>query len=162
MSGFWLSESKGYIIAAADLGTRHRMTMRLLALLCICFTAAILTFSANSQQRANQIALLIGNANYPDAGTQLPTTIKDARALADQFRRSNFEVDLKENVGKEDMQRAIDAFNGKIRNGTVALFYFSGFGIQVARQTYLIPVNAQVWSEDDAKRDGINLDAVAA
>jgi formylglycine-generating enzyme required for sulfatase activity len=60
------------------------------------------------------------------------------------------------------MQRAIDAFTNKIRNGTVALFYFSGFGIQVARQTYLIPVNAQIWSEDDVKRDGINLDAIAA
>ena len=34
------------------------------------------------------------------------------------------------------MQRAIDVFTGKIRSGTVALFYFSGFGIQVARRTY--------------------------
>ena len=60
------------------------------------------------------------------------------------------------------MQRAIDNFTSKIGSGTAALFYFSGFGIQLARQTYLIPLNAQIWSEDDTKRDGINLDDVVA
>ena len=70
---------------------------------------------------------LIGNANYPDASTPLSTTIRDARTLADEFRRTEFDVDLKENAGKEDMRRAIDAFIGKIRTGMVALFYFSGY-----------------------------------
>ena len=43
-----------------------------------------------------------------------------------------------------------------------ALFYCSGYGIQVARQTYLIPVNAQLWTEADVRRDAISLDDVAA
>jgi formylglycine-generating enzyme required for sulfatase activity len=60
------------------------------------------------------------------------------------------------------MQRAIDTFTGKIRSGMVALFYFSGYGIQVARQTYLIPVNAQVWTEAEVRRDGISLDGLLA
>ena len=60
------------------------------------------------------------------------------------------------------MQRAIDAFTGKIRTGTAALFYFSGYGLQVGRQTYLIPVNAQVWTEAEVRRDGISIDAVLA
>src|SRR5581483_9138348 len=63
---------------------------------------------------------------------------------------------------KEEMRSAIDAFLGKIRNGMAALFYFNGFGIQVARQTYLIPVNAQVWSEADVRRDGVSVDALLA
>ncbi|MGA7485921.1 MAG: caspase family protein, partial [Xanthobacteraceae bacterium] len=108
------------------------------------------------------MALIIGNESYPDASTPLATTVKDARTLAEEFRRNDFDVDLKENVGKEEMQRAIDAFTGKIRNGTVALFYFSGYGIQVARQTYLLPVNAQVWTEADVRRDGISVDALLA
>src|SRR5215468_340794 len=60
------------------------------------------------------------------------------------------------------MQRAVDAFMGKIRPGTVALFYFSGYGIQVARQTYLIPVNAQMWTEAEVRRDGVSVDALLA
>ena len=138
------------------------MTMRLSALLGVFIAVAVTAFSASAQQPSGQVALLIGNANYPDSSAPLPTTVKDARLLADEFRRYNFDVDVKENVGKDEMQRAIDVFTGKIRSGTVALFYFSGFGIQVARRTYLIPVNAQVWSEDDAKRDGISLDAIVA
>ncbi len=60
------------------------------------------------------------------------------------------------------MQRAIDAFTAKIKSGTAALFYFNGFGIQAARQTYLIPVGAQIWTEADVRRDGISIDAVLA
>jgi formylglycine-generating enzyme required for sulfatase activity len=137
------------------------MNMRLVFCLCVAVASAVFVHSALSQQPA-RVALLIGNANYPDASTPLSTTIRDARTLADEFRRTEFDVDLKENVGREDMQRAIDAFIGKIRPGMVALFYFSGYGIQVARQTYLIPVNAQVWTEAEVRRDGISLDALLA
>ena len=137
------------------------MTLRLLSLLCVISASAMLTCFAWSQQQ-NQVALIIGNANYADLSAPLSTTIKDARLLADEFRRNSFEVDVKENVGKEAMQRAIDAFTGKIQSGSVALFYFSGIGIQVERRTYLIPVNAEVWSEADTKRDGISLDAIVA
>src|SRR5215470_2188706 len=139
-----------------------KMNMRLLFWLCLSITSAMLMSSALPQQSRSRVALLIGNANYPDASTPLSTTIRDARTLADEFRRSDFDVDLKENVGKEEMQRAIDAFLGKIRTGTAALFYFSGYGIQAARQTYLIPINAQIWSEADLRRDGFSLDTLLA
>jgi hypothetical protein len=137
------------------------MTSRLLKILCIIIVSAIASHSAWSQQR-DQIALVIGNANYPDSNASLPTTTKDAHLLADEFRRNGFNVDVKENAGKDDMQRAIYAFTAKIHSESVALFYFSGFGIQVERQTYLIPVNAEVWSESDVKRDGISLDTIVA
>ncbi|MGB9654570.1 MAG: caspase family protein, partial [Pseudolabrys sp.] len=55
---------------------------------------------------AGRVALVIGNANYPDARTPLPTTIIDARTLADEFRRIDFDVDFKENLNKQNMQNA--------------------------------------------------------
>jgi formylglycine-generating enzyme required for sulfatase activity len=58
------------------------------------------------------------------------------------------------------MRRAIEAFLGKIQPGSAALLYFSGFGIQSARQSYLIPVDAQIWSEPEVKRDGFGLDDI--
>jgi Caspase domain len=138
------------------------MNMRLWALLSVIVASAMWASVGRSQQPSGQVALIIGNANYPDASAPLTTAIKDARALAAELRHDNFDVDVKENAGKADMLRAIDAFTGKIRSGTVALFYFSGFGIQVARLNYLVPVDAQLWTEDDVKRDGVNLDALAA
>ncbi len=124
--------------------------------------AAALPPSALAQQNSPRVALIIGNSSYPDAGSPLPTTANDARTLADEFRRLNFSVDLKENVSKEDMRRAIDAFVGKITKDTEALFYFGGFGLQVDRRTYLLPVNAQVWTEADVRRDGVSLDNILA
>jgi uncharacterized caspase-like protein len=124
--------------------------------------SAIFPPAISAQQNAPRVALIIGNSSYPDAGTPLPTTSNDARTLADEFRRLNFSVDLKENVGTDETRRAIDAFLGKITKDTEALFYFSGFGLQADRRTYLIPVNAQIWTEADVRRDGINLDSVLA
>lgn len=138
------------------------MNMRLLFLLSAVIVSGTLTFSASSQQRPARVALIIGNASYPDASTPLSSTVRDARSLAEEFRRVEFDVDLKENLGREEMRAAIDSFTGKIRSGMTALFYFNGFGIQVARQTYLIPVNAQIWTENDVRRDGISIDAVLA
>src|SRR5215475_9746993 len=135
--------------------SRCGMNKGLLFWLCLLVLFSSLTSAALPAER---VALVIGNANYPDARTPLSTTIRDARTLADEFRRIDFDVDFKENLNKQNMRAAIDAFLNKIRNGTTALFYFSGFGIQVSRQTYLLPVNAQMWTEADVRRDGINID----
>jgi uncharacterized caspase-like protein len=122
--------------------------------------SATLATSAFPQPGAGRVALIIGNANYPDARTPPSIAVRDARALAEEFRRFDFDVDLKEDVGKNEMRRAIDAFVTKIKPGTAAIFYFGGFGLQTARQTYLIPLDARIWNEADVRRDGISLDAV--
>jgi len=124
--------------------------------------SAIAVTPAPAQQQAARVALVIGNANYPDAAAPLPNAVKDVTAVAEEFRRLHFSVDLKKNLRKAEMQRAIDAFIGKIQNDTTALFYFSGFGLQVGRQSYLLPVNAQIWSEADVRRDGVSVDALLA
>jgi hypothetical protein len=91
------------------------MNIRRLTWPCLSVLSAMLISPALPQQ-AGRVALLMGNNNYPDASTPLPSTIRDARALAEELRRSEFDVDLKENVGKADMQRAIDAFT--VRSAT--------------------------------------------
>src|SRR5262245_50031554 len=98
-------------------------------------------------QQGDKVALLIGNSNYPDADAPLKAPVADARALADELKRNGFEVDVAENLTKEQTQRAIERFYQKIKSGSTALIFFSGFGIQTGRQTYLIPVNAQIWTE---------------
>jgi len=149
-------------IAEPYRGTGSMIEMRLVFWFCLMAVSSIMTSPVWSEQQAARVALVIGNANYPDASTPLSATIKDVRTLAGEFRRTGFAVDLKENVGKADMQSAIDALAGKIHPGMTALFYFSGYGVQIARQTYLIPVNAQLWTEADIRRDGISLDDVVA
>jgi hypothetical protein len=58
------------------------------------------------------------------------------------------------------MRRAFERLYGRVKPGSVALIFFSGFGVQSSRQSYMIPVDAQIWTEADVRRDGISLETV--
>jgi Caspase domain/Tetratricopeptide repeat len=109
---------------------------------------------------ADRFALVIGNAKYPDADAPLKEPINDARDIADELKRDGFTVDIGENLNGEAMRRAFDRLYGHVKPGTVALIFFSGFGIQSNRQSYMIPVDAQIWTEPDVRRDGFSLETV--
>src|SRR5690242_11923604 len=95
-------------------------------------------------EQENRVALLIGNAAYPDAQTALDDPAADANALGDERRPRGFDVEVGKNHNKEQMQRALQRLYAKIKPGATAIFSFSGFGIQSERQNYLIPVTAQI------------------
>jgi tetratricopeptide (TPR) repeat protein len=115
-----------------------------------------------SAEVERRIALVLANAKYPDADAPLAHPIRDARALAEELRRYRFEVELLENLSKQRMRTALENFKTRTRPGTAALLYFSGFAIQSERHNYLIPVDAQIWTEADVRRDGIGIEPVLA
>jgi hypothetical protein len=108
----------------------------------------------------DRFALVIGNAKYPDADAPLKEPLNDARDVADELKRDGFSVEVGENLTGDGMRRAFDKLYGKIKPGSVALVFFSGFGIQSARQSYMLPVDAQIWTESDVRRDGVSLETV--
>lgn len=115
---------------------------------------------ALAADNAGRFALVIGNARYPDAEAPLKEPVNDARELAAELKRNGFDVDIGENLGGEAMRRALDKLYGKLKPGSVALIFFSGFGVQSARQSYLLPVDAQIWTEPDVRRDGFSLETI--
>jgi lipoprotein NlpI len=116
--------------------------------------------AAPSLAAGDRFALVIGNAKYPDADAPLKEPLNDARDVADELKRDGFSVEIGENLTGDGMRRAFDKLYGKIKPGSVALVFFSGFGIQSARQSYLLPIDAQIWTESDVRRDGISLETV--
>lgn len=130
-----------------------RFVFLLLLLVCLVPTAPSLA-------AGERFALVIGNAKYPDADAPLKEPINDARDVADELKRDGFSVEVGENLTGDAMRRAFDKLYGKIKPGSVALVFFSGFGIQSARQSYLLPVDAQIWTESDVRRDGFSLETV--
>ncbi|QDP22766.1 caspase family protein [Bradyrhizobium cosmicum] len=116
--------------------------------------------TAPSLAAGDRFALVIGNAKYPDADAPLKEPLNDARDVADELKRDGFSVEIGENLTGDGMRRAFDKLYGKIKPGSVALVFFSGFGIQSARQSYMLPVDAQIWTESDVRRDGISLETV--
>jgi lipoprotein NlpI len=129
-----------------------------LAFLLIALFSVIST--TPSPAAGDRFALVIGNSKYPDADAPLKEPITDARAVADELKRDGFTVDTGENLTGDGMRRAFDKLYGKLRPGSVALIFFSGFGIQSNRQSYMIPVDAQIWTEQDVRHDGFSLETV--
>jgi uncharacterized caspase-like protein len=107
-----------------------------------------------------RVALIIGNGHYPDANAPLKQSINDARALASVLRRDGFDVIMVEDANKDDMRRAVRLLESKVGSETTALLFFSGFGIQSGRQSYMIPVDARIWKETDIRREGLSIEAV--
>jgi lipoprotein NlpI len=131
-----------------------RLRLVLLATLFLSVAPIVPSFAAD------RFALVIGNAKYPDADAPLKEPVNDARDVADELKRDGFNVEVGENLTGDAMRRAFDRLYGRIKPGSVALIFFSGFGVQSNRQSFMIPVDAQIWTEPDVRRDGISLETV--
>ena len=108
----------------------------------------------------SRIALVIGNGNYPDANAPLTQPINDARALTAALRRDGFDVDVVEDASRDDMARAVERLKSKIRQDSVVMLFYGGYGVQVGRESYMIPVDAVIWKEADVRRDGLSIESV--
>ncbi len=129
-----------------------------LALLVTLIVAVTPIVPSGAADRGDRVALVIGNSKYPDAEAPLKEPINDARDVADELKRDGFNVEITENLTGDAMRRAFDRLYGRIKPGSVALIFFSGFGIQSNRQSFMIPVDAQIWTEADVRRDGFSLE----
>ena len=108
----------------------------------------------------SRIALVIGNGHYPDANTPLAQPINDARALTAALRHEDFDVDAIEDATHDDMTRAVARLKSKVRADSVVMLFFGGYGIQVGRESFMIPVDATIWKEADVRRSGVSVESV--
>ena len=116
--------------------------------------------SDDASKRVAKVALVIGNGHYPDANAPLAQPINDARALTAALRGNGFDVDVVEDASRDDMSRAITRLKSRIKPDSVVMLFFGGFGVQVGRESYMIPVDAAIWKESDVRRQGVSIEAV--
>jgi uncharacterized caspase-like protein len=125
--------------------------------------AGLIILSGGTEGRAAsavKIALVIGDAKYPDNEFVLNDAVNDAQDVAEELRRDGFVVDRQINLTGDAMRQALNRFYARIEHGSVALIFFDGFGIQSNRETYLLPVDVQIWTEPDVSRNGFSLDTI--
>ena len=116
--------------------------------------------AADISRASSRLALIIGNGHYPDAAAPLAQPINDARNLSATLRRNGFDVDVVEDATKDDMARAVSRLKAKIKPDSVVMLFFGGYGVQVGRESYMIPVDATIWKEADVKRTGVSVESV--
>jgi uncharacterized caspase-like protein len=116
--------------------------------------------NTDSGKTAARIALVIGNGRYPDAPAPLTQPINDARALTEALRSNGFDVDVVEDASRDDMVRAVERLKARVKPDSVVMLFFGGYGAQVGRESYMLPVDAAIWRESDVRRAGISVESV--
>lgn len=136
-----------------------RTFMRQAALFAVLLST--LLPAALPAQAERRVALVVGNGAYENAGP-LRNPVNDARSVAESLRRVGFEVMLTENRSQRQMAQDIREFGRKLDENTVALYYYSGHGIQVKGENYVVPVDAAIENEEEVEYGTVNVGLVMA
>lgn len=113
---------------------------------------------------AARVALVIGNSAYQDPLTPLKNPVNDATDMASMLEKLGFDVMLLTDVDLRQMVEATQTFSDRLdqQGGSVALFYFSGHGVQANNVqannlNYLVPLRANLRKEADAEFEAFDV-----
>jgi len=101
---------------------------------------------------ARRVALVIGNNDYQHA-PPLRNAANDARDLGAALQEVDFDVEVLVDADLRTLEGAINRFVASIQPGDVALFHYSGHGIAVSGENYLIPVDFELTDQASVRYD---------
>ena len=109
----------------------------------VSLAIALMCVTVNQAVAQKKVALVIGNDVYVH-GTALDNPGRDARAIGATLKKLGFKlvedrplVDL----DKATTDRMVEAFGIMAQDADIALFYFSGHGMQIGGTNYLVPID---------------------
>lgn len=109
-----------------------------------------------------RIALVIGNSDYKFAKS-LPNPVNDAKDVSDKLRSLGFEVYSGTNQSKQDMMQLIRDFGTRlVQTQGVGLFFYAGHGLQYRGNNYLVPIDADIASEDEIEYESVDVGRLLA
>jgi formylglycine-generating enzyme required for sulfatase activity len=129
--------------------------MRPYALRVLFAFALILCATFTLSSEGSRCALVIGNAKYATGPLRNPAN--DATDMAAALKEIGFKVTLATDANKKTMFQLIDKFGSDIKGADLALFYYSGHGVQADGENYLIPVGADINAASDVELEGVQL-----
>ncbi len=106
----------------------------------------IVLASGDTQRRA----LVIGNDGYAHL-PPLANAVHDARAMKGVLEELGFEVQLVTDARVADFHHAVSEFARRLRPRDIGLLYYSGHGLQIRGENFLIPVDFDAANEIDAR-----------
>ena len=105
------------------------------------------TAIVRAQGKASGYALVIGNSKYQWEAS-LPNVKRDAPDMARCFESLGLKTELVQDVGRDAINQALDRFKtGISRGANLAAFYFAGHGAAWAKDTYLVPIDADLQND---------------
>ncbi len=107
------------------------------------------------------IALVIGQSKYEHLSA-LPNPANDAEAVDDLLSDLGFEVDMVRDADRRRLARALERFVEDATDADVAFIYYSGHGIEAGGENFLVPVDADATSLDEAGEKLVPVSAMLA
>lgn len=136
---------------------RRRLLVSIHAAALTSLCGPLRLVGAQTQATPRRLALVIGNAHYPDVPLNNPTN--DAKLVADTLRQLGFEVTLGLDLRRADFLQALLQFAKQIPPGADVLFYYAGHAVQIRGSNFLLPVDIQNLNDPDwVEQNAINLD----
>jgi len=121
--------------------------LKTFSILALVLLPAILF--AQKKDGPTKFALVIGNANYTGL-SPLANPVNDANDISAVLTHLGFTVDKVLNGNLEQMENAVLRLKDRLTKAENAygFFFYAGHGVQSAGENFLIPVNANIPSEN--------------
>jgi hypothetical protein len=110
-------------------------------ILKLCLAIAVFSLASIEAMAEKRIALVIGNNDYQEV-PKLQKAVGDAKAIADKFTKLGFKVTLALDLDRRKLNQALARLYSDIEPGDTVAVHFSGHGVELQGQNYLLPVDA--------------------
>ncbi|MGZ2434412.1 caspase family protein [Rhizobium redzepovicii] len=110
-------------------------------------------------ENGRRVALVIGNSVYKTLPS-LPNPANDVEEVATTLRAAGFDVTIGVNVDRIGLEDTVRRFLRSTSNAEAGLIYYSGHGIQVGGQNFLVPVDATLETPYDVETQTMPLDLI--
>jgi len=131
--------------------------LRWLTICCFLPAAALAQLPGASQQKRvepvtvqHRLALVIGNGAYQNL-QRIPQSLNDADDMTATLRGLGFTVTEYKDLQIEPLIRAVTSFRATVQQNDLALVYYSGHGGQWGEENYLLPIEYEPPSPQEAE-----------
>ncbi len=130
------------------------------ALIKVCLALTVLVSAGHAASAEKRVALVVGNSKYLLAPLTNPAN--DADDITAALQRLQFDVTERKDLSVREFDQTVDTFIPKAEGADVALFFFSGHGLQIDKRGYLAPVDVKVETESGALRELVAIQEVVS
>ena len=108
---------------------------------------------------ADRVALVVGCNAYQQV-SKLKNPVNDAKQIGRMLSELGFKVQQSFDPKIDDLTRAADEFRTSAEGSKVALFYYSGHGVEVDGENYVLPIDSRLAEPSQLRTQAISVTSI--